>query len=64
LVHADVLKGKKIATNIDDFWVEKAGASKSPAPVEQDGQIITATIRDVSQQFAEAIALALIPGAK
>jgi putative intracellular protease/amidase len=64
LVHADVLKGKKIATNIDDFWVEKAGATKSPAPVEQDGHIITATIRDVSQQFAEAIALALIPLAK
>jgi len=62
LIKADLLKGKKIATSIDDFWVQKAGATKSSAPVERDGIIITgtsATIGTASQQFAETIAAAL-----
>jgi len=67
LIKADLLKGKKIATNIDDFWVQKAGATKSSAPVERDGIIITgtvATIGTVSQQFAETIAAALAGGSQ
>jgi putative intracellular protease/amidase len=59
LIKADLLKGKKIATNLDNFWVQKAGAIKSSAPVERDGKIITETIWTASQQFAETIAAAL-----
>jgi len=67
LVKADLLKGKKIATSIEDFWVQKAGATKSSAPVERDGKIITGTIGNietVSQQFAETIAAALTAGSQ
>jgi putative intracellular protease/amidase len=64
LIKADLLKGKKIATNIDDFWVQKAGATKSSAPVERDGIIITGTYGTVSQQFAETIAAALTAGSQ
>jgi putative intracellular protease/amidase len=59
LIKADLLKGKKIATNLDNFWVQKAGAIKSSAPVERDGKIITGTIWTASQQFAETIAAVL-----
>jgi putative intracellular protease/amidase len=67
LIKADLLKGKKIATNIEDFWVKKAGATKSSAPVERDGIIITGTssiIESASQQFAETIAAALTAGSQ
>jgi putative intracellular protease/amidase len=64
LVKADLLKGKKIATSIDDFWVQKAGATKSSALVERDGIIITGAIGTVSQQFAEIIAAALTAGSQ
>jgi putative intracellular protease/amidase len=67
LIKADLLKGKKIATNIDDFWVQKAGATKSSAPVERDGMIITGTYgkpETVPQQFAEKIAAALAGGSQ
>ena len=67
LIKADVLKGKKIATNVEDFWVQKAGATKSSAPVERDGMIITGTYgkpETVPQQFAEKIAAALAGGSQ
>ena len=67
LIKADLLKGKKIATNVEDFWVQKAGATKSSAPVERDGMIITGTYgrpETVPQQFAETIAAALTAGSQ
>jgi putative intracellular protease/amidase len=63
LIKADVLKGKKIATGTDDIWVQKAGATRSSAPVERDGIIITGTIGN-AQQFAETIAAALTAGSQ
>ena len=63
LIKADLLKGKKIAINIEDFWVEKAGAIRSSAPVERDGIIITGTLGS-TQQFAETVAAALTAGSQ
>lgn len=63
LMKADLLKGKKIATFMDDFWVQKAEATVSGASVERDGIIITGAGQNASQPFAEAIAVALTAGA-
>jgi putative intracellular protease/amidase len=63
LIKADVLKGKKIATGTDDIWLQKAGATRSSAPVERDGIIITGTIGN-AQQFAETIVAALTAGSQ
>jgi putative intracellular protease/amidase len=56
----DLLKGKRVATG-DTFWAQKAGATVSTAPVEQDGRIITA-VASAPQKFAETIAVALAAG--
>ena len=58
LVKADLLKGKKIAAHLSDFWLQKAEATLSTAPVEQDGRIITASTTE-PQKFAETVAAAL-----
>jgi putative intracellular protease/amidase len=63
LIKADLLKGKKIAINIEDFWLQKAGAIRSSAPVERDGIIITGTLTSI-QQFAETVAAALTAGSQ
>jgi putative intracellular protease/amidase len=63
LIKADLLKGKKIAMK-DDFWVQKAGATRSDAPVERDGIIITGAGPSASQQFAETVAAALTAGSE
>jgi protease I len=63
LINADLLKGKKIAINIEDFWLQKAGAIRSSAPVERDGIIITGTLTSI-QQFAETVAAALTAGSQ
>ena len=62
LVKADLLKGKKIAAQLSDFWLQKSEATLSTAPVEQDGRIITASSTE-PQKFAETIAAALTTGA-
>jgi putative intracellular protease/amidase len=59
LVKADLLKGKKIAEHLLDFWLQKAGATMSAAPVERDGLIITAAGPSESQNFLETVAVAL-----
>jgi len=58
LIKADLLKGKRVA---GDSRAEKAGATVSTAPVEKDGNIITA-INTGSQKFAETVAAALTAG--
>jgi putative intracellular protease/amidase len=63
LVKANLLKAKKIATDIGEFWTQKAGASKSAASVERDGIIITGS-RGASHQFAETVAAALTAGSE
>ena len=63
LVKADLLRGKKIVTVMDDFWVQKAGATKSSARVERDGIIITGRYTD-PQPFAETVAAALTAGSQ
>ena len=62
LVKADLFKGKKIAAQLSDFWLQKSEATLSTAPVEQDGRIITASSTE-PQKFAETIAAALTTGA-
>ncbi len=57
-IKADLLKGKRVA---GDTRAQKAGATISTAPVEQDGKIITA-INTASQKFAEIVAGALTAG--
>jgi putative intracellular protease/amidase len=63
LIRAGLLKGKKIAPALEDFWVQKAGAIRSSAPVERDGIIITGTLGSI-QQFAETVAAALTAGSQ
>jgi protein deglycase len=64
LIKADLLKGKKVAgKSVSDFWIQKAEATVSDAPVERDGNIITAAGKGAAKEFAEAIAEALIAGA-
>jgi putative intracellular protease/amidase len=63
LIKADVLNGKRVSAPSEySSFVQKAGATISTAPVEQDGKIITSTSQ-VPQKFAEAIAAALTAGA-
>jgi protease I len=62
LIKADLLKGKRVATG-DTFWAQKAGASVSTAPVEQDGRIITAIV-SAPQKIAETVAKALTAGSQ
>jgi hypothetical protein len=64
LIKADVLNGKRVASNSDfAFFLQKAGATMSTATLEQDGRIITASPRSACEPFAEAIAAALTAGA-
>jgi putative intracellular protease/amidase len=63
LMKADLLRGKKIATNMEDFWAQKAGAIKISARVERDGIIITGHYFD-PQPFAETVAAALAGGSQ
>jgi len=63
LIKADLLKGKRVATAIEPFWIQKAGATMSASPVERDGIIITGVGDSASRQFAETIAAALTAGA-
>jgi putative intracellular protease/amidase len=63
LIKADLLKGKKITINVEDFWVQKARAIRSSAPVERDGMIITGQLGS-TQQFAETVAAALTAGSQ
>ena len=62
LFKTDLLKGKRVATG-DTFWAQKAGATVSTAPVEQDGRIITGGYT-VPRQFAETVAAALTAGSQ
>jgi protease I len=61
LMKADLLKGKRVASG--DTRPQKAGATVSNAPVEQDGRIITA-INTAPQKFAETVAAALAGGSQ
>jgi putative intracellular protease/amidase len=63
LAKADLLKGKKIAAHMPDSWLQKAQATLSTAPVEQDGRIITASMIE-PKKFAETIAAVLTAGTK
>ena len=63
LIRAGLLKGKKIAPAIEDFWIQKVGATKGSAPVERDGIIITGMIEN-DRQFAETVAAALTAGSQ
>jgi putative intracellular protease/amidase len=64
LIKADLLKGKKVAgKSVSDFWIQKAEATVSDAPVERDGNIVTAAGKGAAKEFAEAIAEALNAGA-
>jgi putative intracellular protease/amidase len=63
LLNADLLRGKKIVTHMEDFWIQKAGATKSSAPVERDGIIITGRYTD-PHPFAEAVGAALTAGSQ
>jgi hypothetical protein len=63
LIKADVLNGKRVASNSDfAFFLQKTGATMSTATLEQDGRIITASPRSACEPFAEAIAAALTAG--
>jgi len=64
LIKADVLNGKRVASNSDfAVFLQKAGATMSTAALEQDGKLITASPRSACELFAEAIAAALTAGA-
>jgi hypothetical protein len=65
LIKANVLNGKRVAPTGDlSSFLQKAGATISAAPLEQDGRIITASHLSACQPFAEKIVAALTAGSE
>ena len=61
LIKADVLNGKRVAPISGSYEssAQKAGATMSTSSLEQEGKIITASLRSECEPFAEAVASAL-----